>query len=74
MYRVERCQGANCTNFVQVATSTGTSFSNTGLASNTTYRFRVRTADAAGNVSTYSNITSAKTLARIQQDRLRGQR
>ena len=60
-YRVERCQGANCTNFVQVATPTGTSFSNTGLASNTTYRFRVRAADAAGNLSTYSNIASATT-------------
>ena len=60
-YRVERCQGASCTNFVQVATSTGTSFSNTGLASNTTYRFRVRAADGAGNFSTYSNIVSATT-------------
>ena len=31
-YRVERCQGASCTTFVQIATPTGTTFSNTGLA------------------------------------------
>ena len=30
-YRVERCQGAGCSNFVQVGTPTGTSFSDTGL-------------------------------------------
>ena len=30
-YRVERCQGAGCTNFAQIATPTGTTFSDTGL-------------------------------------------
>ena len=30
-YRIERCQGATCTNFAQIATATGTTFSNTGL-------------------------------------------
>ena len=30
-YRVERCQGTNCTNFAQVGTPTATTFSDTGL-------------------------------------------
>ena len=29
-YRVERCQGAGCTNFTQVATPTGTTYNDTG--------------------------------------------
>jgi chitodextrinase len=29
-YRIERCQGATCTNYAQIATSIGTTFSNTG--------------------------------------------
>ena len=62
-YRVERCQGAGCTNFVQVATPSGTSFNNTGLAAATTYRYRVRAADAAGNLSGYSSVQSATTQA-----------
>jgi PKD repeat protein len=60
-YRVERCQGATCTTFVQIATSSGTTFNNTGLAAATTYRYRVRAADAAGNLSGYSSVESATT-------------
>ena len=45
-YRVERCLGAACANFVQVGTPTGASFNDTGLAAATTYRYRVRAADA----------------------------
>ena len=62
-YRVERCQGASCTSFVQIATPTGTTFSNTGLAAGTTYRYRVRAIDAAGNLSGYSTIATATTAA-----------
>jgi chitodextrinase len=62
-YRVERCQGASCTNFAQVGTPTTTNFSSTGLAASTTYRFRVRAVDAAGNLSPYSTIVSATTQA-----------
>jgi glucose/arabinose dehydrogenase/fibronectin type 3 domain-containing protein len=61
-YRIERCQGTSCTNWAEVGTSPNPSFSNTGLAANTTYRFRVRAADAAGNLSAYSAIVSGKTL------------
>jgi chitodextrinase len=60
-YRVERCQGAACTNFVQIGTSTGPSFSSTGLLANTRYRFRVRAVDAAVNPSPYSNVAAATT-------------
>ena len=61
-YRVERCQGAACSNFVQVGTPTGTSFNNTGLAPATTYRYRVRAADAVPNLSGYSTVESATTF------------
>src|SRR6185436_12673843 len=60
-YRVERCQGATCTNFVQIGTSTGASYTDPGLAASTTYRYQVRATDAAGNLSGYSNMASATT-------------
>jgi glucose/arabinose dehydrogenase/PKD repeat protein len=60
-YRVERCQGATCTNFVQVATPPGTSYSDTGLTGATTYRYRVRAVDAVPNFSPYSTIQNATT-------------
>ncbi len=62
-YRIEQCQGVACTGFVQVQLVSGISTSVTGLTANTTYRFRVRATDAAGNLSGYSNIVSATTLA-----------
>jgi len=61
-YRVYRCQGSSCTNFARIATPTATSFQDTGLTANTTYRYRVRAIDAAGNRSNYSAITTATTL------------
>ncbi|MGB8328235.1 MAG: Ig-like domain-containing protein [Steroidobacteraceae bacterium] len=60
-YWVERCTGAGCTNFAQLATPTTTTFSNTGLTNATTYTYRVRASDAAGNLSSYSNVSSATT-------------
>ena len=62
-YRVERCQGAGCTNFAEVATPTATAHSDTGLSPSTTYRYRVRAVDAAGNLSLYSSIATATTPA-----------
>lgn len=62
-YRLERCQGAGCTNFTQVATPAGTSFSDTGLTAGTSYVYRVRAADAAGNLGSYSGSAGATTLA-----------
>src|SRR6266849_3400570 len=61
-YRVERCQGAGCSIFVQIATPTGTTYSDSGLQASTSYSYRVRATDAAGNLSAYSNTASATTL------------
>src|SRR5262249_41471128 len=58
-----RCQGSGCSNFTQIATPTGTSYNDTGLAASTSYSYRVRATDAAGNLSGYSNTASATTQA-----------
>ena len=60
-YQVERCQGASCTSFAQIATPTATTYKDTTVAVGTSYSYRVRATDAAGNLSTYSNTTSATT-------------
>lgn len=60
-YLVERCAGTSCSNFVQVGTPAGPSFSNTSLSDVTTYRYRVRARDAVPNISGYSSIASATT-------------
>ena len=62
-YRVERCQGAGCSDFVQVATPTGAALNDSGLQAATSYSYRVRAADAAGNLSGYSSVQSASTQA-----------
>jgi chitodextrinase len=62
-YFIERCQGATCANFAQVGTSTGTTFSDTGLTAATAYSYRVRAGDAAGNLSAYSGVATATTAA-----------
>jgi PKD repeat protein len=60
-YRVERCQGSGCSNFVQIATVTGLSYVNSGLAATTSYSYRVRATDASGNAGPYSNVATATT-------------
>jgi hypothetical protein len=62
-YKVERCTGAGCSTFAQVATPSGTTFNDTGLTASTAYSYRVRANDAAGNNSSYSNTASATTQA-----------
>ena len=61
LYRIERCQGTGCATFAEIGTSATTSFSNTGLTASTSYSYRVRAADAAGNLSGYSNVSTAAT-------------
>jgi hypothetical protein len=60
--RVERCTGSGCTSFVEVAIVPGsaTSFTDSGLAARTIYRYRVRAHNAAG-YSPYSNSARART-------------
>jgi hypothetical protein len=62
-FKIERCQGNSCTNFVQIAQvgPNVTTYNNTGLARNTRYRYRVRAFNTGGN-SAYSNIAAARTL------------
>jgi fibronectin type 3 domain-containing protein len=60
-YLIEQCQGTGCSSFVQIAASTTTSFTNTGLSSGSSYSYRVRATDAAGNLGSYSNIGTAST-------------
>jgi hypothetical protein len=57
-FKIERCAGANCTNFTQIAT-VGVNVKN---YSNTTYLYRVRAFNSSGN-SSYSN-TAGVTTAR----------
>jgi hypothetical protein len=47
-YRVERCTGAGCSNFVEIGTTPLTHYTDTGLSSKATYRYRVRAYDAGG--------------------------
>lgn len=63
--RIERCQGADCTGFAQIAqlASDATSFVDGGRRPNTRYRYRVRAFNAAGN-SAYSNIVGVQTARR----------
>lgn len=66
-YFVERCAGAGCTSFAQIATVTTptpptASYIDTGLASASTYVYRVRAGDAAGNLSGYSANATGATL------------
>ncbi len=60
-YRVERCLGTGCSNFTQVATPTGTPYTDSGLTAGTTYQYRVLAVDAANNLSGYSNVATATT-------------
>ena len=60
-YLVERCQGAACSNFAQIATTPNTTFTDTGLTHSTTYSYRVRATDAASNLSSYSNTVVVST-------------
>ena len=61
-FKIERCAGAGCSDFAQIATvgANATSFSNTGLAASTSYSYRVR-AYSSGVDSDYCNTATAVT-------------
>jgi chitodextrinase len=61
-YLIERCQGASCSNFAQIATFPTTTYNDGSLTASTSYSYRVRATDAAGNLSPYSNIASTSTF------------
>jgi hypothetical protein len=60
-YLIERCAGASCSDFAQVATASGTSYADSGLAASTSYTYRVRATDAAGNTGAYSSTATTTT-------------
>ena len=60
-YRVERCQGVGCSNFTQIGTAVSSSYADTSAVANSTYSYRVRATDSAGNLSTYSSTATATT-------------
>ena len=51
-FYIERCTGAGCTNFTQIATvgANVTGYQNTGLTANTTYRYRVHAYNASWHI------------------------
>src|SRR2546426_6096373 len=64
-YKIQRCQGASCTTFAQIATpsGTGTTYIDTGLSPSTSYSYEIIATDAASNPSLPSNVGTAMTLA-----------
>ncbi|MGB2589455.1 MAG: fibronectin type III domain-containing protein [Candidatus Acidiferrum sp.] len=62
-YPVERCEGAGCTNFAQIASPAGTTYNDTGLAGSTSYSYRVSAVDSGNNASPYTSPVSATTPA-----------
>ena len=63
-YDVFRCQGTGCSDFTQLATlGSVTGYQDTSVAPATSYTYRVRAFDAAGNLSAYSDPASATTAA-----------
>ncbi len=64
-YLIERCPGTGCSTFAQIAApaGTGTSYGDAGLIASTSYSYRVRATDAAGNLGPYSPVSSATTLS-----------
>src|SRR5437764_12538776 len=59
-----RCQGAGCTSFAPLGTAAGTTYSDAGLTANTSYSYRVRATDAAGDRK--SDVKGASATARAR--------
>jgi hypothetical protein len=61
-YKIERCQGAGCSSFSQIAQvgTDVTSYPDTGLTASTSYSYRIRAYNGAGD-SGYSDTASATT-------------
>ncbi len=62
-YKVERCTGSSCSDFVEIASGIGTTtYNDSGLSQNTTYNYRVRGTNATGN-GLYSAAAPVTTVA-----------
>jgi len=62
-YKIYRCQGTGCAPTAQIATTSNTTYSNTGLSPSTAYTYAVSAYDAAGNNSNQSAPASSTTQA-----------
>jgi YD repeat-containing protein len=62
-YNIDRCQGSGCTSFIQVNSTTGTSYTDAALSPSTTYVYEVQAYDSSNNASPFSNTASAETQA-----------
>jgi endo-1,4-beta-xylanase len=62
-YDVLRAPGASGGTFTVVGSPTTTSFTDSGLAASSTFRYEVRARDAAGNTSAVSNVVPVTTAA-----------
>jgi len=62
-YLIERCMGDGCSSFASIGSAAASPYSDAGLTAATAYRYRIRAADASGNISAYSGIASTYTWA-----------
>src|SRR6266545_1895796 len=63
-YLIERCQGAGCATFTQIAGPiVVVTYIDTGVTGGLSYSYRVRAVDSAGDLSSYSTVASATTPA-----------
>ena len=67
-YQIERCQGAGCTQLHpdRRTAGTGTTYKDTSASASTSYSYRVRATDSAGNLGPYSNNATATTPSSLQ--------
>ncbi|HEY9712213.1 MAG TPA: fibronectin type III domain-containing protein, partial [Chroococcales cyanobacterium] len=57
-YSIERCQGAGCTNFTPLTTTTSTSYTDSSAAAGTNYSYRIRAQDANSFFGPYSAVAT----------------
>ncbi|QQS16011.1 MAG: fibronectin type III domain-containing protein [Candidatus Moraniibacteriota bacterium] len=60
-YKIYRCSGRKCVPTTEISTSSTAAFSDAGLSPKTSYSYRVKAMDAAGNESGFSSTASAST-------------
>jgi endoglucanase len=60
-YDIFRAAGSSGGTFSSIGTAQSTTFTNSGLSPNTTFRYQVRARDAAGNVSAFTSAVVATT-------------
>jgi endoglucanase len=63
-YEVQR-QDPGSGSFVRVGTTTGTSYTDAGLAEGSSYSYRVLVRDARGNLNEYSGVVSVTTASPV---------